>query len=325
VSAIRADPKRRAGVRAACRVLGVSHSGYYDWCGRRPSTRVLANAVLTEKIRQVHKASEETYGMPRVRAQLRMDGEQVSRKRVASLMRAANIQGVSRRRAFTVTTERNPRQRPAPDLVNRRFESEVPNQLWVADMTYLPTWTGFVYLAVVIDAFSRKVVGWSMSEQMTTDLVLAALNMALHTRKPSSVIHHSDQGSQYTSIAFGSRCKEMGVRPSMGTVGDAYDNAMAESFFASLECELIARRKWTNKSEAKNAVFSWIEGWYNPHRLHSALGYLSPMQFEQRQSSQTPEGLVHEYMDQPGASGGPCGELVERRRKKPNSLRPQET
>jgi putative transposase len=168
----------------------------------------------------------------------------------------------------------------APDLVNREFRALAPDRLWVADMTYIPTWAGFLYLAVVIDAFSRKVVGWSMGEQMTADLVLAALNMALHTRKPASVIHHSDQGSQYTSIAFGGRCREMGVRPSMGTVGDAYDNAMAESFFATLECELINRRCWKTKAEARTALFIWIEGWYNPRRRHSALDYQSPINFE---------------------------------------------
>nr|MBA2673406.1 IS3 family transposase [Ramlibacter sp.] len=194
MSAIQADPERRLSVRAACRVLGVSPSGYYEWRDRAPSARAICNAVLTERIRQVHKASDETYGMPRVRAQLRMDGEHASRKRVARLMRNARIRGVSRRRGFTVTTERNARQRPAPDLVNRHFRAHAPDQLWVADMTYLPTWAGFVYLAVVIDAFSRKVVGWSMGEQMTAELVLAALNMALHTRRPDSVIHHSDQG-----------------------------------------------------------------------------------------------------------------------------------
>jgi putative transposase len=295
VSAIQADPNRRVSVRVACRTLGVSHSGYYDWRDRAPSARAVGNAVLTEKIREVHKASDETYGMPRVRAQLRADGERVSRKRVARLMRHARIRGVSRRRGFTVTTERNVRQRPAPDLVNRHFRADAPDQLWVADMTYLPTWSGFVYLAVVVDAFSRKVVGWSMSDQMTSDLVLAALNMALHTRRPQSVIHHSDQGSQYTSVAFGSRCREMGVRPSMGTVGDAYDNAMAESFFASLECELIARRKWTSKSEAKTAVFSWIEGWYNPRRLHSALDYLSPIQFEENKRANNARAHEHGF------------------------------
>lgn len=213
------------GVHTCCRVLGVSSSGYYDWLSRAPSARAMANAELTEAIRQAHQASDGTYGMARIRAELREAGHVVSRKRVARLMRQAQIRGVSRRRSFTVTTEREPGRRPAPDLVNRRFQAQAPNQLWVADMTYIPTWTGFLYLAVVLDAFSRKVVGWAMAERMTADLVIAALNMALHTRRPQSVIHHSDQGSQYTSVAFGKRCQEMGVRPSMGTVGDAYDNA----------------------------------------------------------------------------------------------------
>lgn len=263
-----------------CRVLRVSASGFYDWQGRAPCAREQANAALVERIRQVHADSDATYGMPRIRAELRDAGIVASRKRIARLMRAEGLRGVSRRRGFTVTTERDRRQRPAPDLVNRRFTTDVPDQLWVADMTYIPTWTGFVYLAMVLDACSRRVVGWSMGEVMTAELVVSALNMALATRKPGSVIHHSDQGSQYTSLAFGSRCREMGVRPSMGTVGDAYDNAMAESFFATLECELIARRSWKSKAEAKTAVFTWIEGWYNPRRRHSALGHLSPMNFE---------------------------------------------
>jgi putative transposase len=265
-----------------CRVLGVSPSGYYDWRDRGPSARALADAVLSERIRQVHLASDATYGMPRVRAQLQHEGCSVSRKRVARLMRAAGIAGVSRRRGFAVTTQRNARDARAPDLVRRCFKASEPNQLWVADMTYVPTWCGFIYLAVVIDAYSRKVVGWAMGEAMTADLVLAALNMALHTRRPQGVIHHSDQGSQYTSLAFGSRCREMGVKPSMGSVGDAYDNAMAESFFASLECELIARRSWKSKAEARTALFTWIEGWYNPRRLHSSLGQLSPINFEEK-------------------------------------------
>jgi len=285
VSANQADAKR-VGVHTYCRVLGVSASGYYGWLRRAPSERTMANVVLTEAIRQAHKASDETYGMPRIRAELRDVGHAVSRKRVARLMRQAGIRGVSRRRGFTVTTERNAVHRPAPDLVNRRFLAEAPDQLWVADMTYIPTWSGFLYLAVVLDAFSRKVVGWSMGERMTSDLVIAALNMALHTRRPESVIHHSDQGSQYTSLAFGSRCREMGVRPSMGTVGDAYDNAMAESFFATLECELLDRRSWKCKAEARTALFTWIEGWYNPRRRHSALGQLSPINFERKYAEQ---------------------------------------
>jgi putative transposase len=163
------------------------------------------------------------------------------------------------------------KERPAPDLVKRQFVATDINQLWVADMTYIPTWAGFLYLAVVTDVYSRKVVGWAFGVRMTADLVISALNMALITRKPESVIHHSDQGSQYTSVAFGQRCQQMNVRPSMGTVGDAYDNAMAESFFATLECELIDRRVWKTQTQARLAVFTWIEAWYNPHRRHSSL------------------------------------------------------
>ena len=210
-------------------------------------------------------------------------GTPIARKRVARLMRRAQLQGVSRRRGFVVTTRRDARQRPAPDLVKRDFKAEAPNRLWIADMTYVPTWAGFIYLAVVLDVWSRRVVGWAIGERMTADLVLAALNMALEQRKPEGgVIHHSDQGSQYTSIAFGNRCAQMGVRPSMGTVGDAYDNAMAESFFASLECELIERRSWQTKTEARLALFTWIEGWYNPRRRHSGLGQVSPANFERK-------------------------------------------
>jgi putative transposase len=251
------------------------------------------NAVLTERIRQIHAESDQTYGMPRVRAELRAQGMMASRQRVARLMRKAGLKGVSRRRACTVTTRRNERQRPAPDLVQRRFHADSPNRLWVADMTYVPTWSGFIYLAVILDAWSRRVVGWSIGEEMNTDLVLGALNMALQQRRPEQVIHHSDQGSQYTSLAFGNRCRQMGVRPSMGTVGDAFDNAMAESFFASLECELIERKTFKTRTEARMAVFTWIEGWYNPRRRHSALGYLSPVNFERRSSTSIPELNSH--------------------------------
>ena len=270
-----------------CRVLGVSASGYYAWRDRAPSQRALDDAVLTERIRTVHAESDATYGMPRVRAALVEQGAAVSRKRVARLMRRAQIRGVSRRRGYVVTTRRDDRQRPAADLVERDFSADRPNKLWVADMTYVPTWAGFIYLAVVLDAWSRRVVGWAIGETMTTDLVLAALNMALEQRRPSEVVHHSDQGSQYTALEFGKRCKEMGVKPSMGSVGDAYDNAMAESFFASLECELIDRRSWRTKAEARMALFSYIEGWYNPRRRHSALGYLSPANFERNHQDST--------------------------------------
>jgi putative transposase len=195
-------------------------------------------------------------------------------------MRKAGLRGVSRRRGFVITTRRDPKQRPAPDLVNRKFVADGANQLWVADMTYVPTWAGFIFLATVLDVWSRRIVGWAIGEQMTADLVLAALNMAITQRKPKDVIHHSDQGSQYTSVAFGQRCTKLGVRPSMGSVGDAYDNAMAESFFASLECELLAKRSFETKAEAKLALFTYIEGWYNPRRRHSGLGRVSPIHFE---------------------------------------------
>lgn len=268
-----------------CKHLQVSPSGYYEWRDRSPSSRQKANAALCEQIREVHQASDATYGAPRVHAQLRHMGHQVNLKRVERLMRVMGLQGISRRRGFVVTTKRNPQDRPAPDLVQRQFTANDINQLWVADMTYIPTWQGFLYLAVVVDACSRKVVGWAFGARMTADLVIAALNMALHTRRPGQVIHHSDQGSQYTSVAFGKRCEQMKVRPSMGSVGDAYDNAMAESFFATLECELIDRRSWPTKAQAKLDIFSWIEGWYNPHRLHSALDYLSPAEFERRRKN----------------------------------------
>ena len=267
-------------VRAMCRVLDVSASGYYDWLGRAPSQRSIDDAVLLERIRTVHVQSDGTYGAPRIHAELAEQGRRVGRKRVARLMRQGAIAGVSRRRGLVVTTQRDQRQCPAPDLVQREFTADGPNRLWVADITYVPTWAGFIYLAVVLDVWSRRVVGWCIGETLHADLVLAALNMALQQRRASGVIHHSDQGSQYTSLEFGRRCKEMKVRPSMGSVGDAYDNAMAESFFASLECELLNRRSFKSKAEARTALFTYIEGWYNPRRRHSALGYRSPVQFE---------------------------------------------
>jgi putative transposase len=265
-----------------CKTLKVSASGYYDWLGRDPSPRQRANTQLLQHIRQSHQESDPTYGMPRIRADLMDLGIVASRKRIASLMRIHQIKGVSRRRGWCVTTERSHRQRPAPDLVERKFVANDINQLWVADMTYVPTWEGFLYLAVVTDVFSRKVVGWAFGLHMTADLVISALDMAVLTRKPQSVIHHSDQGSQYTSVAFGERCKQMKVRPSMGTVGDAYDNAMAESFFATLECELIARRSFKTKTQARLEIFAWIESWYNPRRRHSALGQMSPINYERK-------------------------------------------
>ncbi len=197
-------------------------------------------------------------------------------------MRAAGLRGVSRRK-WVSTTQRAEGARPAPDLVERDFSAEAPDRLWVADITYVPTWAGFLYLAVVLDVFSRRVVGWAMATHLRTRLVLDALDMALVQRRPEDVIHHSDQGSQYTSIAFGRRCAKAGVKPSMGSVGDCYDNAMCESFFATLECELIDRTRFRSQAEARSAVFEFIEGWYNPRRRHSSIGYLSPINFERNQ------------------------------------------
>jgi len=194
-------------------------------------------------------------------------------------MKAAGLSGVSRRK-WMVTTRRDHHARPAPDLVERNFSAPAPDRLWVADITYIPTGAGFLYLAVVLDAFSRRIVGWAMETHLRTELVLQALNLALWHRRPAAVIHHSDHGSQYTSIAFGQRCHAAGVRPSMGSVGDCFDNAMCESFFATLECELLDRRRFKTSSEARLALFEFIEGWYNPHRRHSALDYRSPINYE---------------------------------------------
>jgi putative transposase len=287
-----------------CRLLGVSPSGYYAWRKRPASARVQEDQRLLRQIRAAHEASRGTYGAPRIHAELQEAGVAVGRKRVARLMREAGIVGVSRRR-WTVTTQRDRHALPAPDLVERDFEVEGPDRLWVADITYIPTWAGFLFLAVVLDAWSRKVVGWAMATHLRKELVLAALEMALFQRRPQEVIHHSDQGSQYTSIAFGRRCREAGVRPSMGSVGDCYDNAMAESFFATLECELLNRRLLRTQAEGRMAVFEFIEGWYNSHRRHSSIGYLSPNEFERRHAEGVPGDRVDPRSSlwaQPGAS-----------------------
>jgi len=267
-----------------CRVLGVSPSGYYAWRDRPPSARERKNQRLLQRMREIHAFSRQTYGRPRMYAELRDEGWCVNHKRVGRLMALAGLQGASRRKKWR-TTKRDRDARSAPDLVNRDFAADRPDQLWVADITYVPTWSGFLYLAVVVDAYSRRVVGWSMESHLRTALVLQALNMALWQRKPESVIHHSDQGTQYTSIAFGLRCKQAGIRASMGSVGDAYDNALCESLFATLECELLDRQRFRNRAEAKMAVFDFIEAWYNPHRRHSALGQLSPLNYERRHAS----------------------------------------
>jgi putative transposase len=287
-------------VAAMTRILGVSPSGYYAWRKRPLSARARADVELTTHIHIAHRESRGTYGAPRIHADLAARGIRIGRKRVARLMRAAGLRGVSRRKAFR-TTVRDETARPALDLVDRQFEVAGPDRLWVADITYVPTGAGFLYLAVVLDAWSRRVIGWAMAAHLRTELVLAALNMALAQRRPTDVIHHSDHGCQYTSLAFGHRCRDGGVRPSMGSVGDAYDNAMCESFFATLECELLDRHRFPTHTDARLAVFDFIEGWYNPHRRHSALEYLSPMIFERTHASDDrtlPSGAT---IDQGGA------------------------
>jgi putative transposase len=269
-----------------CRVLAVSASGYYAWRQRAPSDRARVDAALTARIRTIHQYSRATYGAPRIHQELRAADIHIGRKRVARLMNAAGLAGVSRRK-WMITTVRDQNAGPAPDLVERNFVAPAPDCLWVADITYIPTWAGFLYLAVVLDAFSRRIVGWAMATHLRTELVLEALNMAIGQRRPAAVIHHSDHGSQYTSIAFGLRCRDAGVRPSMGSVGDCFDNAMCESFFATLECELLDRRHFKTQIEARMAVFEFIEGWYNPHRRHSAINYLSPIDYERTYRKET--------------------------------------
>jgi len=267
-----------------CRVLKLSRSGFYAWCQRSPSQRSDRDRALLAGIRAIHEASRGTYGAPRIHAELQARGERVGRKRLARLMRQDGRRGVTRRR-FTVTTRRS-KGRPAPDRVERRFEADGPNLLWVADITYIPTTAGFLYLAVVVDVWSRKVVGWAMETHLRTELVEQALDMALRNRKPQQpVIHHSDQGCQYTATRFGARAVQSGVLLSMGSVGDCYDNALAESFFATLECELLQRHSLAPPRETRAQVFEFIEGFYNTRRRHSALGYLSPVDFEREAGS----------------------------------------
>lgn len=265
-----------------CRVLGVSTSGFYAWRSRRPSRRAVRDASLGERIEQIHADSRGTYGAPRVHVELVADGERVARKRVARLMRAQGLRGVCRRKGMTTTT-RDPGATPARDLVNRDFSADAPDRLWTADITYVPTVVGFLYLAVVLDACSRRIVGWAMATHLRTELVTDALEMALSRRRPGpGLVHHSDQGTQYTSLAFGKRLRQAGLEQSMGSVADCFDNAITESFFATLETELLDRNRFQSISAARMALFDYIEGFYNTKRRHSALNYLSPAQYERR-------------------------------------------
>jgi putative transposase len=268
-------------ISTMCRMLEISTSGYYAWATRPPSARKISDLLLGDRIEANWRDSRETYGRPRIQADLVDEGIHVSDKRVARLMQERRIHGASRRKGFK-TTVRDRDARPAPDLVDRKFTATAPNQLWVADITYVPTWSGFLFVAIILDVYSRRVVGWAMATHLRTELVLDALNMAIYRRNPTNVIHHSDQGTQYTSIAFSLRCKEAGVRPSMGSVGDCYDNAMCESFNAILECELLVKHRFKTPREASLAVFDFIEGFYNPRRRHTSIGSISPIEYERR-------------------------------------------
>jgi putative transposase len=284
VSAFRLIDAERASypVSMLCRMLGVSKSGYYAWRSRPPSKRSREDYALTEKIREVHHRSRQTYGSPRVHAELRALGVRCGRRRVARLMRVAGLRGCMRSRKRR-TTRRDPRAAPAPDLLGRDFVAARPNRVWLADITYLPTREGFLYLAFILDAYSRKIVGWSMASHMRTELVVDALQMAVWRRKPSAgLVHHSDRGAQYTAISLGKRLEEVGIVPSMGRTGTALDNAMAESFVATLKTELLAHRgRFPDREVARSATFEYLEGFYNRRRLHSALSYRSPADYEE--------------------------------------------
>jgi putative transposase len=275
-------------VAVICRVLGVNRTSFHDWERRPPSDRALTDAWLTEKIKQIHHASRGVYGSPRIHAELRLEhGIRVGRKRVARLMKAAAISGIKPRKRGR-TTIRVPGVEPATDLVERDFRPDAPNVLWVADITYLRTGEGWLHLAAVQDAHSRQIVGWSMATHMRSTLVVDALRMAVARRRPGpGLIHHSDQGSQYVSLAFGRAARQAGIAISMGSRGDAYDNAVAETFFATLKKELVNRRTWPSRLELRSAVFEYIEAFYNRQRRHSTLGMVSPAEYEQTQKTVT--------------------------------------
>jgi putative transposase len=268
-------------VSTLCRVLRISRSGYYEWKERPTSNRDRENATLTEWIREIHQRSRETYGYLRVHAELRALGVRCNRKRVAKLMRKDGLRGCMRGPRRKHTTRQNPLAIPAPDLVGRNFVASAPDRLWTADITYLPTDEGFLYLAFILDVYSRKVVGWSMASHLRSELVAAALEMAIRRRNPSAgLIHHSDRGAQYTALSFGKRLEQAGIVPSMSRVGSALDNAISESFVSTLKSEIGVSR-YLRRQAARASIFEFIEIFYNRVRRHSSLGYLSPSEYEQ--------------------------------------------
>ncbi len=268
-------------VALLCRMLGVSKSGYYAWRQRPPSQRSREDATLTAKIREIHRRSRETYGSPRVHAELKALGTRCGRKRVARLMRKAGLQGCMRGRRKR-TPRRSGRAAPAKDLLQRSFAATEADKIWVADITYVATREGFLYLAFILDVHSRRIVGWAMESHIRTELVVDALQMAVWRRKPApGLVHHSHQGVQYTALSFSERLKEVGITPSRGRSGSALDNAMAESFVSTLKAELVSNLESPTRQAAKTAIFEYLETFYNTRRLHSSLGYVSPADFEE--------------------------------------------
>jgi putative transposase len=267
-------------VEFMCWMLGVSRSGYYDWRDRPPSSRSRENATLTSKIREIHRRSRETYGSPRVHAELRALGTRCSRKRVERLMRETGLRGCVRGKRRGTT--RRGKGAPAEDLVKRDFRATQKDRIWVADITYVSTAEGFLYLAFVLDCYSRRIVGWAMQSHLRTELVVDALRMAVWRRKPApGLVHHSDRGVQYTALSFSERLGEVGITPSMGRTGTALDNAVAESFVSTLKAELVNTVEFPSRRSAKTAIFEYLETFYNTRRLHSSLGYRSPSDFEE--------------------------------------------
>jgi putative transposase len=284
VSAFRLIEAEKANysIPVLCRMLGVSRSGYYAWRIRLPSQRLRYDAVLQEKIAAIHRNSRATYGAPRIHAELRALDIRCGRKRVARLMRCAGLRGCLKGCRMRTTHRRALQQAVPPDLVNRNFSAEEPDRLWLADITYVRSGEGFLYLAFILDACSRKIVGWSMATHLRTELVVDALQMAIARRKPApGLVHHSDRGVQYTSLSFGRKLEDEGLVPSMGRVGSAYDNALAESFVATLKTELLYRSTWPTRQTARTAIFEYIECFYNSRRRHSGLEYLSPTEYEE--------------------------------------------
>jgi putative transposase len=277
--------KDRFGIAPILQVLGVAASTYYGWLAQRldPSPRRRADADLLDVIREIHDRSGGTYGAPRVHATLRRRGHRVARKRVERLMREDGLQGAFlRKRWRTASTRQNPCATPAPDLVNRDFTAAAPDRLWVADATRIPCGEGVFWLAAVRDAYSNRIVGWRCSDRCDTDLILGALEYAVWTRNVHSgqIVHHSDRGSNYTSLRFGQRLEDHGILASMGSVGDSYDNALMENFFSTLKTELVYRNSWRSREEAENALFAYIDGWYNRERIQARLGWRSPDEYE---------------------------------------------